>query len=154
MERQVRLRRVYDDPSSDDGTRVLVDRVWPRGLTKAAVHLDEWMKDIAPSTPLRRWYGHRPERFTEFRDRYLVEIRDTRPAAALDRLRELARTRTVTLLTATRDVEHSQAAVLGDLLRDGRAARDPAPQAPGSTPRRRRVNVGRPPRTDAQGARA
>jgi uncharacterized protein YeaO (DUF488 family) len=152
MERQVRLRRVYDDPSSDDGARVLVDRVWPRGLTKAAVHLDEWVKDIAPSTPLRRWYGHRPERFTEFRDRYLVELRDARPAAALDRLRELARTRTVTLLTATRDVERSQAAVLSDLLRDARAARDPAPEAPDST--RRRVNVGGPPHADAQRARA
>jgi uncharacterized protein YeaO (DUF488 family) len=118
LERQVRVRRVYDDPSSEDGARVLVDRVWPRGLTKAAVHLDEWVKDIAPSTPLRRWYGHRPERFTEFRDRYVVELRDARPAAALARLRDLARTRTVTLLTATRDVERSQAAVLSDLLHD------------------------------------
>ena len=152
MERQVRLRRVYDDPLSDDGARVLVDRVWPRGLTKAAVHLDEWVKDIAPSTQLRRWYGHRPERFTEFRDRYLVELRDPRPAAALDRLRELARTRTVTLLTATRDVERSQAAVLNDVLRDARAARDPAPEAPDST--RRRVSVGGPPHADAQRARA
>jgi len=150
MERQVRLRRVYDDPSSDDGGRVLVDRVWPRGLTKAAVHLDEWVKDIAPSTPLRRWYGHRPERFTDFRDRYLIELRDARPAAALDRLRELARTRIVTLLTATRDVERSQAAVLSDLLRGARAARGPAPEASGST--RRRVNVGGPPDTDIQGA--
>ena len=153
MERQVRLRRVYDDPSPDDGARVLVDRVWPRGLTKAAVHLDQWVKDIAPSTPLRRWYGHRPERFTEFRDRYLVELRDARPAAALVRLRELTRTRTVTLLTATRDVERSQAAVLSDFLRDARTARDPAPEAPGSTTRHR-VNVGGPPHTDAQGARA
>ncbi|MGC4795657.1 DUF488 domain-containing protein [Micromonospora saelicesensis] len=152
MERQVRLRRVYHDPSPDDGARVLVDRVWPRGLTKAAVHLDEWVKDIAPSTPLRRWYGHRPERFTEFRDRYLVELRDGRPAAALDRLRELTRTRTVTLLTATRDVEHSQAAVLGDLLRGARTARDPVPKVPGSAPRRRRVNVGGPPHTNAQEA--
>jgi uncharacterized protein YeaO (DUF488 family) len=118
MERQVRLRRVYEDLSSDDGVRVLVDRVWPRGLTKAAVHLDEWVKDVAPSAALRRWYGHRSERFTEFRDRYEVELRDARPGAALDRLRELARTRTVTLLTATRDVEHSQAAVLRDLLRE------------------------------------
>jgi len=74
MESQVRLRRVYDDPAPDDGVRVLVDRVWPRGLTKAAVHLEEWMKDVAPSTQLRRWYGHRPERFTEFRRRYLVEL--------------------------------------------------------------------------------
>jgi uncharacterized protein YeaO (DUF488 family) len=126
MESQVRLRRVYDDPSPDDGVRVLVDRVWPRGLTRAAVHVDEWMKDIAPSTQLRRWYGHRPERFTEFRRRYLLELRDAQPAATVDRLRELARTRPVTLLTATRDVEHSQAAVLSDLLRDARTAHDPA----------------------------
>lgn len=128
MQRQVRLRRVYDDPAPDDGVRVLVDRVWPRGLTKAEVHLDEWLKDIAPSTELRRWYGHRPERFIEFRRRYLIELRDAQPAAAADRLRELARTRTVTLLTATRDVEHSQAAVLSDLLRDAQA-QDPAPDA-------------------------
>jgi uncharacterized protein YeaO (DUF488 family) len=117
MEGQVRLRRVYDDPSPDDGIRVLVDRVWPRGLTKAAVHLDEWTKDIAPSTQLRRWYGHQPERFIEFRRRYLTELRDEQPAATVDRLRELARIRPVTLLTATRDIEHSQAAVLRDLLR-------------------------------------
>jgi uncharacterized protein YeaO (DUF488 family) len=150
MERQVRLGRVYDDPSSDDGARVLVDRVWPRGLTKTEVHLDEWVKDIAPSTPLRRWYGHRPERFTEFRDRYLVELHDARPAAALDRLRELARTRTVTLLTATRDVERSQAAVLSDLLRGARTTGGPGPEAPEST--RRRVNVDGPPQTDIEGA--
>jgi len=135
MERQVKLRRVYDDPSPDDGVRVLVDRVWPRGLTKAAVHLDEWMKDIAPSTQLRRWYGHRPERFTEFRRRYLIELRDAQPAATVDRLRELAGTRPVTLLTATRDVEHSQAAVLSGLLRDTRTTHDPAPDPAGSDPR-------------------
>jgi uncharacterized protein YeaO (DUF488 family) len=120
MEWQVTLRRVYDDPAPEDGTRVLVDRVWPRGLTRAAVHFDEWMKDIAPSTQLRRWYGHRPERFAEFRRRYLTELRDALPAADLDRLRELAGTGPVTLLTATRDVEHSQAAVLSDVLRDPR----------------------------------
>jgi uncharacterized protein YeaO (DUF488 family) len=105
---------------------VLVDRVWPRGLTKAAVHLDVWMTDIAPSAQLRRWYGHRPERFTEFRRRYLIELRDAQPAATLERLSTLAHTRTVTLLTATKDVEHSHAAVLIDLLRDIRTARDPA----------------------------
>lgn len=116
MQRQVRLRRVYDDPSPDDGVRVLVDRVRPRGLSKATVHLDEWVKDIAPSTQLRRWYGHRPERFAEFRRRYLIELRDAQPAATVDRLRELARTKPVTLLTATRDVEHSQAVVLSDIL--------------------------------------
>src|SRR5438093_251541 len=71
MARHLQLRRVYDDASPDDGIRVLVDRVWPRGLTKDAAHLNEWIKDAAPSTALRRWYGHRPERFTEFRQRYL-----------------------------------------------------------------------------------
>jgi uncharacterized protein YeaO (DUF488 family) len=118
MAQQIFLRRVYDDPSADGGLRVLVDRVWPRGLTKEAAHLDEWMKDVAPSTPLRRWYGHRPERFTEFRRRYLAELVEPQPAAAMDRLRELTRSGRVTLLTATRDVYHSQAAVLAEQLRD------------------------------------
>jgi uncharacterized protein YeaO (DUF488 family) len=118
MARQIFLRRVYDDPSPADGLRVLVDRVWPRGMTKSAAQLDEWIKDAAPSTPLRRWYGHRPERFTEFRRRYLAELADPQPAAAVNRLRELTRTRRVTLLTATRDVDHSQAAVLAEKLRD------------------------------------
>jgi uncharacterized protein YeaO (DUF488 family) len=118
MARQVFLRRVYDDPSPDDGLRVLVDRVWPRGMTKNAAHLDEWIKDAAPSTPLRRWYGHRPERFTEFRRRYLAELADPQPATAMNRLRDLTRTRNVTLLTATRDIDHSQAAVLAEQLRD------------------------------------
>ena len=114
---QILLRRVYDDPSPD-GLRVLVDRVWPRGLTKDAAHLDAWIKDAAPSTPLRRWYGHRPERFAEFRRRYLAELSDPQRAAAMNRLRELARSRRLTLLTATRDIDHSQAAVLAEQLRD------------------------------------
>jgi len=117
MARQVLLRRVYDGPSPEDGVRVLVDRVWPRGLTKEAAHLDEWIKDAAPSTSLRRWYGHRPERFVEFRRRYLAELADPQPAAAVNRLRELSRTRTITLLTATRDIDRSQAAVLAEQLR-------------------------------------
>jgi uncharacterized protein YeaO (DUF488 family) len=118
MARQILLRRVYDDPSPGDGVRVLVDRVWPRGLTKDAAHLDEWIKDAAPSTPLRRWYGHRPERFTEFRRRYLAELAGPKPAAAMNRLRKLTSARTITLLTATRDIDHSQAAVLAEQLRD------------------------------------
>ena len=118
MARKILLGRVYDNPAPDGGLRVLVDRVWPRGLTKEAAHLDEWMKEVAPSAPLRKWYGHRPERFTEFRRRYLAELADPQPAAAMSRLRELARTRRVTLLTATRDVDHSQAAVLAEQLRD------------------------------------
>jgi uncharacterized protein YeaO (DUF488 family) len=81
MARQIRVRRVYDDPSPADGLRVLVDRVWPRGMTKNAAHLDEWIKDAAPSTSLRRWYGHRPERFTEFRrDGFATASRTAVPA--------------------------------------------------------------------------
>ncbi|MFF5289059.1 DUF488 domain-containing protein [Paractinoplanes globisporus] len=154
MKTQVRLRRVYEGPSPEDGVRVLVDRVWPRGLTKAAVHLDEWVKDIAPSTQLRRWYGHQPERYTEFRRRYLIELRDAQPAATIDRLRKLARTGPVTLLTATKDVEHSQAAVLIEVLRDDRTVQEPAPDGAGAAPLARLVNAGRPQHRDSREARA
>ncbi|GGO15971.1 hypothetical protein GCM10010116_32180 [Microbispora rosea subsp. aerata] len=116
----VTVRRVYDDPAPGDGTRVLVDRVWPRGLTKEAAHLDEWVKDVAPSGELRVWYGHVPERFAEFRSRYLAELDDPGRRAALDRLRRLMADGPLTLLTATRDVEHSQAAVLAQVLSDER----------------------------------
>ncbi|GAB3974095.1 DUF488 family protein [Plantactinospora veratri] len=120
MRARIRLRRIYDDRSPEDGVRVLVDRIWPRGLTRDAAHLDEWLKEVAPSTPLRRWYGHRPERFTEFRRRYLAELAEPQAAAGVDELRRLARAGTVTLLTATRDLEQSQAAVLAELLREAR----------------------------------
>ncbi|MCW2902683.1 MAG: hypothetical protein JWO67_4948 [Streptosporangiaceae bacterium] len=114
---RVPLRRVYEAPAPDDGTRVLVDRIWPRGLSKEAAHLDCWVKDVAPSPELRRWYGHKPERFAEFRERYLAELREPERAQAFERLRELARAGTATLLTATRDVPHSHAAVLAEVLR-------------------------------------
>lgn len=114
---QVRARRVYDQPEASDGRRVLVDRLWPRGLAKDAAHIDEWLKAIAPSDELRRWYGHDPARFDEFRRRYGVELRDPERAGALLHLRELAASGTVTLLTATRDLEHSQAADLAERLR-------------------------------------
>jgi uncharacterized protein YeaO (DUF488 family) len=114
----VRVRRVYDEPSAADGARVLVDRVWPRGLRKDAIRLDGWVKDVAPSAELRTWYGHDPARFAEFRQRYLGELTGRGPRAALGRLRALASSgRPLTLLTATRDVDHSQAAVLARLLR-------------------------------------
>ncbi|RKS79003.1 uncharacterized protein YeaO (DUF488 family) [Actinomadura pelletieri DSM 43383] len=116
---EVRLRRVYEPVASGDGKRVLVDRVWPRGLAKEKARLDEWEKDVAPSTELRKWYGHRVDRFDEFVRRYEVELEEPERAAALGRLRELAKTGTITLLTATRDIEHSQAAVLASRLRDG-----------------------------------
>jgi uncharacterized protein YeaO (DUF488 family) len=105
---------VYDPGAS--GYRVLVDRLWPRGITKAEAALDEWLKDAAPSTDLRRWYGHRVERFDEFTRRYRDELQEEPGSAAVNRLVELARDRPVTLLTATRDVEHSGARVLQQLL--------------------------------------
>jgi uncharacterized protein YeaO (DUF488 family) len=112
----VRLRRVYEEPSPEDGTRVLVDRLWPRGLTKEKAALDEWVKDVAPSTELRRWYGHDPAKFDEFRRRYERELDGPEQAGALAGLRETAHGHTLTLLTATRDIDHSEAAVLADLL--------------------------------------
>jgi uncharacterized protein YeaO (DUF488 family) len=113
---KVRVRRVYDEPTPGDGTRVLVDRVWPRGLTKDRASLDEWCKQAAPSTELRKWYSHDPGRFEEFGRRYRRELDDPERAQALAHLRELAEGRTLTLLTATRRPEISEAAVLAQLL--------------------------------------
>ena len=114
---EIRVRRVYDAPSPADGARVLVDRIWPRGLRKDAAHLTEWAKDAAPSTELRKWYGHDPAKFDEFRRRYLDELSGRVQRAELGKLRALAATGPVTLLTATRDVDISQAAVLAQVLR-------------------------------------
>jgi len=116
----VRVRRVYDPPDPADGQRVLVDRLWPRGLSKRAAALDEWAKAVAPSDELRRWYGHEVDKFAEFRDRYGAELQAPERAGALARLRDLTDSGPLTLLTATRDVEHSQAAVLAALLRGAR----------------------------------
>src|SRR5512146_173388 len=118
MSTDVRVRRVYDDPSPEDGARVLVDRVWPRGLRKDAARLDEWAKDVAPSTELRTWYQHDPAKFGEFKQRYTAELKQPGPREALSRLRDLAAGKPVTLLTATRDLDLSQAAVLAGLLRE------------------------------------
>ena len=117
MHPDIRVRRVYDDPVPEDGTRVLVDRVWPRGLRKDAAHLDDWAKDVAPSSQLRTWYGHDPAKFDEFRNRYIAELAQPGPQAALGRLRALAVKGPVTLLTATKNIDISQAAVLARLLR-------------------------------------
>ncbi len=116
------LQRVYDVGGS--GYRVLVDRLWPRGVTRTQAALDEWLKDAAPSSDLRRWYGHRVERFEEFARRYRAELRHPPALAAVDRPVGLAHERPVTLLTATRDVEHSGALVLHEVLtRRARASR-------------------------------
>ena len=117
MKPAIRARRVYDPPEPDDGTRVLVDRLWPRGLRKDGARLDEWAKDVAPSSELRTWFGHDPEKFADFCRRYTGELSRGAARAALEHLTALATAGPVTLLTATRDIDHSQAAVLADLLR-------------------------------------
>jgi uncharacterized protein YeaO (DUF488 family) len=119
---RVEVVRVYEDPGRRAGEhRALVDRLWPRGVQKAAVDFDEWAKDAAPSAELRHWYGHDPERFGEFARRYCAELDHDPGASAVERLRGLARRHgRLVLLTATRDVEHSGAAVLADVLTAGR----------------------------------
>ena len=116
----VRVRRVYDPPDPADGQRVLVDRLWPRGLSKSAAALDEWVRAVAPSDELRRWYGHEASKFPAFRERYQAELQAPERADALAHLRHLASSGSLTLLTATKDVEHSQAAVLAERLRTAR----------------------------------
>lgn len=116
MSRRIRVGRVYDGRTAEDGTRVLVDRLWPRGLSRDAADLDEWPKEIAPSPELRRWFGHDPDRFVEFARRYRSELDESGPAEVLRRLRRSAREQPLTLLTATRHIEISGAAVLADLL--------------------------------------
>ncbi|PSK98176.1 uncharacterized protein YeaO (DUF488 family) [Murinocardiopsis flavida] len=108
------VKRVYDDPEKSDGHRVLVDRLWPRGLSKEKAAVDEWLRDVAPSDPLRTWFGHRPERFAEFARRYRAELDGNGGAKEL---RDLARDHDhITLLYAARDTEHNQAIVLRDYL--------------------------------------
>jgi uncharacterized protein YeaO (DUF488 family) len=113
----IRVRRVYDEPDGADGCRVLVDRLWPRGLAKSGAAIDEWLKAVAPSDGLRRWYGHEPAKFAEFARRYTAELDEPERAEGLHHLAGLARRGPLTLLTATRDTGHSQAAVLAERLR-------------------------------------
>ena len=110
----VRARLVYDEPGEDDGCRVLVDRLWPRGIRKDAESVNQWSVDVAPSSQLRRWYGHKAERFGEFAQRYQAELRSGLASQSLDRLADLASRGPLTLLTANRDVTHSAAAVLAE----------------------------------------
>ncbi len=111
----VRVVRVYDEPSPEDGARVLVDRLWPRGLRKELAQLDSWCRSVAPSNELRIWYGHDPDLFEEFAERYRVELTDSERQAAVDGLRALPGV--VTLLTATKALDISHAEVLAEVLR-------------------------------------
>ena len=111
---KVQIKRVYEPPEAADGCRVLVDRLWPRGLTRDAAAIDRWMKDVAPSTELRQWFGHDPERWQEFRRRYARELQQH--STSIGELRELVRHDTVTLVFGARDEEHNDAVVLREVL--------------------------------------
>ncbi|MCK9511249.1 MAG: DUF488 domain-containing protein [Pigmentiphaga sp.] len=110
----LRLKRAYEPAESSDGLRILVDRLWPRGLSKDKAALDDWLKDIAPSTELRRWFGHDPERWKEFQRRYREELKQH--GEALEHLRGLAKEKTVTLVYSAHDEEHNDAVVLKEVL--------------------------------------
>lgn len=130
----IAIKRAYDPPEERDGVRVLVDRLWPRGVTKEAAKIDRWVKAVAPSGELRKWFGHDPARWVEFRRRYLAELAGQADAVA--ELRKLARGGTVTLVYAAKDTEHNDAVVLKELLgRRGAAGRKRAK----ATPRRKRT---------------
>jgi uncharacterized protein YeaO (DUF488 family) len=112
----IRLKRVYEPAEEDDGVRVLVDRLWPRGLSREKARLDEWLKELGPSTALRKWFNHDPERWDEFRSRYRVELASPAQRQRLDHLRALARQGQVTVLYGARDSEHNEAVVIADEL--------------------------------------
>jgi uncharacterized protein YeaO (DUF488 family) len=113
----VRLKRAYDAATPTDGYRVLVDRLWPRGISREQARLDDWAKELPPSAELRQWFGHDPERFEEFRRRYIEELRSQRPR--LTALRQRARHETLTLVYSAHDTKHNDAVVLAEVLRRG-----------------------------------
>ena len=113
-EADIHLKRAYESPSSSDGVRILVDRLWPRGVTKERAAVDQWMKEIGPSTELRRWFGHDPKRWSEFRRRYRIEL--SHHQELLSALRAMARKGPLTLVYAARDEEHNEAIVLREAL--------------------------------------
>lgn len=114
---RIHTKRVYEPAASGDGVRILVDRLWPRGVRTADARFDQWRKDLSPTTGLRQFYGHQPERFVEFAKRYRTELRRKEARAAVLEIIDLADRRPVTLLTASRDLEHSEAAVLANHVR-------------------------------------
>ena len=116
----LRLKRAYDDKEKDDGTRVLVDRVWPRGVTKERAAIDWWAKDLAPSEELRKWFAHDPKRFDEFADRYRGELHGN---SDLERLKQLSHDGRVTLVYGAKDREHNQAVVLKQVVEGGSQGR-------------------------------
>ena len=116
-ENNVQLKRAYEPPSPDDGARILVDRLWPRAISKEALALDDWMKDIAPSTRLRRWFGHDPRRWHEFCRRYAAEVHEHQEL--LEELRDRARKTRITLVFSARDESHNDAVALRNFILSG-----------------------------------
>jgi uncharacterized protein YeaO (DUF488 family) len=125
MTLNVRSKRIYDPPHDSDGYRILIDHIWPRGVSRQRACLDEWARELAPSAELRKWFDHRPARFSEFRARYRDEL--IAHADRLDELRRRATNRRLTIVYAARDREHNNAVVLTELLRDDQAAADAQP---------------------------
>jgi uncharacterized protein YeaO (DUF488 family) len=115
----VALKRAYEEPAASDGTRVLVERLWPRGISKERARIDLWLKDVAPSTELRQWFHHDPQKFPEFRRRYKAELQSEAAQEGLTKLRELAKQGQLTLVFAAHDAAYSNAVVLRDLLLPG-----------------------------------
>ena len=110
----IRIKRIYEEAAKDDGYRLLVDRVWPRGMTKERAHIDEWDKEIGPSTELRKWFGHKPPKYAEFKKRYTKELHAV--PKELERIRALARKQRVTLVYSAKDEDHNQAMVMREVL--------------------------------------
>jgi len=114
----VSMKRAYEVPEASDGVRILVDRLWPRGVSKSHSAIDHWMKELAPSDELRKWFGHRLDRWSDFRRRYRAELKSAERREKLEQLRAMVRGRKVTLVFAARDAEHCNARVLADLLKN------------------------------------
>lgn len=117
---EIRIKRAYEDAARSDGPRILVDRIWPRGVARENAGLETWLKGLAPSTELRKWFGHDPEKWKEFRQRYLKELEKTDAAEDLDKLRSiLDEHKRITLVFAAKDTEHNNAAALRDFFNNG-----------------------------------
>ena len=114
----IRIKRVYSEPSARDGVRILVDRVWPRGISKERARIVEWRKDLAPTTSLRKWFGHEPARWVEFRRRYRIELKRLSQLDALNTLAQRSSRKTITLVYSAADEQHNQAVVLMELLEE------------------------------------
>jgi uncharacterized protein YeaO (DUF488 family) len=112
----LRIKRAYEPVENADGKRILIDRLWPRGLSKSEAHIDEWLKDLAPSTELRKWFGHDPQKWGEFRKRYIKELSSPEKTRLLEDIARRSRRETITLIYSAKDTEHSDVKVLEELI--------------------------------------